>query len=214
MAKHSLFPRKHGTLSDKVMRGTNHKPLITTKDGQPWKGIVRMRPETIEERSSLSQRPTEIGVYDIAPDGQIPYVGHIPTDVVGTKQFAAALENLLPPGCRVNDEDHATSNAILALSFAPEFYPTFERDFDHNEQGALYHGEVIATFYPEIVSESKNQFHETVYRMRSNGRYFDITADELLAWEMGSLGRAERSDYRRHPTLHGGQKGVRQSYGR
>ena len=103
------------------------------------------------------------------------------------KKFAQYLERLLPEGCRINDEDRATWNAILAYSFAKEFYPSYEKDFYVQDGGSWYRGKHIATFHGEIVGERRTELNETIYRVRANGRYFDLSFDDLLRGRWASL---------------------------
>lgn len=168
-------------MSRGVMHNHKNDPVFTTKTGQAIAAEIRMRQQTEEEQASLDCRNIEYGIFDFRAEGHSPYSFRVPINVCLDKdKRVQAFKDRLPLGLEINDEDGGFWNAVLALSFAPEYYPTFENDYYFTTEGSWYRGSLIANFRAEIVSESKTQFNETVYRVRANGKYFDVLADDLL----------------------------------
>jgi hypothetical protein len=133
------------------------------------------------------------------PDGgRKSYTVVQPAERLGT-EFDALVQEILPPGTPVNNRGGNLLVAVLALSDDGQKHrvPVMTADTWMDANGLYDHARRICDAPVEIVSESKNQFGETLYRLRvprsDDSGDFDYTTTTFDGLNNGALRFGTRS---------------------
>ena len=189
--------RKVGAVVDTpeelTMRGTAGEVLL---DG-------RMEIVSLDDvQSDPSMPPREMATIRFTyrtPDGsRKSYTVVQPAERLGT-EFDALVQDIIPPGTTANNRGGSLLVAVLALSDDGQKHrvPIMTNDTWLDANGLYDHGRRICDAPIEIVSESKNQFGETIYRLRvarsDDSGDFDYTTTTFDGLNNGAMRFGNRS---------------------
>lgn len=107
-------------------------------------------------------------------------------------EFDAVLRDILPAGTTANNKHDELLVAVLALSDDGQKHrvPVVHADSWMDSEGWYYRGKKVCDSPVEIVSESKGEFSQSVYRLRvprKDGNGFDYAETDFDGLNSGAL---------------------------